>query len=424
MHSNPTHPPVASDGERALGHGDSAAFPPPSPRLSPDPGHSRWRGLAGLRTVLYITAALLVGAMVLLVATDEPNTAANTDRDTPRESQDRSFIAGLDKPGEPLDQPIPVPTRDWQGWDRYSTGRCAWMPPGLLSPLEPTEPPRPTSAGCVVPISGGGTVFVNWGPPEKRLLWYSTKGSDRGEVVGELITVAGLEARATELFFLTVLFPGICRVDVNTRSLTGLTVLAWNPPAAANGCEVVETAANLVAHAVVPAAGGTPWTDTPQQPTPLALVGRGSCELLIAGVDPLGELANGQPVISGNDTMQRCTLLRGDTEVRAWVTPTSASDRPDAEGAAVRRLGPLRAWEKETADTCTITTEVLPGHLLAVSCHGQGRTAARCAASELITANAVRPSSTEARPEHEAQTAASVNLLPDSLIGRKAGKVR
>lgn len=391
MHSNPTHPPVASEGERALGHGDSMAFPPPSPRLSPDPGHLRWRGPAGLRTVLYITAVLLVGAMVLLVAAGEPDTAADIDRDTARQSQDRSIITGLDNPGEPLDQPIPVPTRDWQGWDRYSTGRCAWMPPGLLSPLDPTEPPRPTSTACAVPINGGGTVFVNWGPPEKRLLWYATTGSDHGEVVGELITVAGLEARTTKPFFLTVLFPGICRVDVNTRSLTGLTVLAWNPPAAANGCEVAETAAALVAHAVVPAAGGTSWADTPQQPTLLALVGRGSCELLIAGVDPLGELANGQPAIAGNDTMQQCELRRGDIEVGAWMTLTgSPGDLHDVEGATVRRLGPLRAWEKDVADTCTIATEVLPGHLLAVSYHDPGPTAARCAASELITANAVQ----------------------------------
>jgi hypothetical protein len=334
---------------------------------------------------------LLVGAMVLLVAAGEPDTAADTDSTTDSDSRDRSFTTGPDNPGEPLDQPIPVPARDWQGWDRYSTGRCAWMSPGLLSSLDPTESPHPTDTGCAVLISGGGTVFVNWGPPEKRLGWYDTKGSNRGEVVGELITVAGLEARTTKPFFLTVLFPGICRVDVNTRSLTALSVLAWNPPAAANGCEVAETVANLVAHAVVPAAGGIRWADTPQQPTPLALVGQGSCELLIAGVDPLGELANGQPAISGDDTMQRCALRRGDAEVRAWMTATgSTGDRPDIEGATVRRIGPLRAWEKDTANTCTITTEILPGHLLAVSYHSQGPAAARCAASELITANAVQ----------------------------------
>lgn len=391
MCSNSSYPPDAQEGE-PVGRGDITASAPRPPRMSRGAGYSRWRGHTGLRTVLYLAAVLLVGAMVFLATTPgEPSPSADAERETTSETHDRSITTGLDNPGEVLDQPIPVPSRDWRGWDRYSSGRCAWMPPGLLDPLAPTGPPRPTSTGCAVPISGGGTVFVNWGPPQKRLLWYTTRQSNRGEVVGELITVAGLEARTTKPFFFTVLFPGICRVDVNTRSLTGLSILAWNPPATAHGCDVAATAANLVARAVIPAAGGTPWPDTPQQPALVALVGRGPCELLAAGVSALGDLNSGQIVVTRDDSAHGCELAVDGGHVQAWLTPVDdAGRRPEVDGATDRRLGPLSAWEKDTATSCTITTEVIPGQLLAVSYQDSGPATARCAVGELITATAVQ----------------------------------
>lgn len=72
------------------------------------------------------------------------------------------------------------------------------------------------------------------------------------------------------------------------------------------------------------------------------------------------------------------------------TTTSSADERPDTQGATARRLGPLSAWQKAATNTCTLTTEVLPGHLLDVSYHDSGPAAARCAVSELITANAVQ----------------------------------
>ena len=68
---------------------------------------------------------------------------------------DRSTTAGLDKPGEPLYQLIPVPGHRWQGWDRYScrTLRLAARGPARSPCTRPARRDR-RPLTCVVPLDG------------------------------------------------------------------------------------------------------------------------------------------------------------------------------------------------------------------------------------------------------------------------------
>jgi hypothetical protein len=96
-------------------------------------------------------------------------------------------------------------------------------------------------------------------------------------------------------------------------------------------------------------------------------------------------------VVTEDDTAHGCELAVDGGYVQASMTRIDgAGRRPGTEGATDRRLGPLPAWEKDAATRCTITTEVLPGQLLAVSYRDSGSATARCAVGELITANEVQ----------------------------------
>jgi hypothetical protein len=379
---------------------------------------ARWHGQTGLRRALNIVGALLV--VVLLVIAIDPtndmgtpaagrgqgpaNTQRSSDNSADQQYEPRDTPAGQDTAsrGQQLNQPTAVPGYQWQGWGRYRDGRCAWIPAGLLDRLAPTGTPRPTSTSCIVPLGGGTNIRITWGPPQTSAQW-TTEGShaSNSRRRAEVTTIAGLEARATRPFFLSIFFPGMCRIDLNTRGTSGLTVLAWNPHTRDNRCHTAETAATLIAHARVPTAGGTPWNDTPQQPTVASLAGYGPCEMLSTSVSRLSVLdaldADRISISDSDHTDEGCELTQPGVQVRTWLTSisdtaTNARDTPAEPKTDVqsRQLGSLRAYQQSRSKSCVVQTEILPGYTLGVSYGVTKSASAICSLAEVIAAAAVQ----------------------------------
>lgn len=377
-----------------------------------------WRGQTGLRRVLNIVGALLVVVLLVIAIaptddTDTPaagrgqdpvNTPRSSDNSTGQQYEPRDTSTGQDivSSGQQLNQPNAVPSYRWQGWNRYRDGRCAWIPTGLLDSLAPTGTPRPTSTSCIVSLGDGTNIRITWGPPQTSALW-TTEGSHNASDSGRRaeVTIAGLEARATRPFFLFIFFPGMCRIDLNTRGTSGLTVLAWNPQTRDNRCHTAETAATLIAHARIPTAGGTPWNDTPQQPTVASLAGHGPCELLstsMTRLNGLDDLDGGRISISDADhTDEGCELSQSGVRVRTWLTSISDTAtkahyipaEPKTDGQS-RQLGALRAYQQGRSKSCVVQTEIFPGYILGVS-FGVAKSASTvCLLAEVIAAAAVQ----------------------------------
>jgi hypothetical protein len=352
------------------------------------------RGPEDLRRALNLIATLLVGVLlvVAITQTDDTDTSAAGRGEHPANSQrssdstehrykprDAHTDRGTVSRGQPLNQPSPVPSYRWEGWNRYRDGRCAWLPAGLLDSLAPVGTPRPTSTSCIVSLGDGTTIRITWGPPQSAARWaiegghVTTGDASDGSRRAEVTTIAGLEARATRPFFLLIFLPGLCRIDLNTGSVTGLSIFTWHSGARADRCHTAKTAATLISRARVPAAGGTPWNDTPQQPTVASLTGRGPCELLNASItrlNGLDDLDTGRMSISNSDdTDAECELPQAGGQVRAWLTSTSdtttnAHDNPAGRNAdgRPRQLGPLRAFEKSSSKSCVVEAELLPDY--------------------------------------------------------------
>jgi hypothetical protein len=384
---------------------------------------ARWRGQTGLRRAINIGGALLVVVLLVIAIapTDDADTPAagrgqepaNAQRssenstDQQYEPSDTSPGQGTASVGQQLNQPTAVPSYQWQGWDRYRDGRCAWLPTGLLDPIGPVGTPRPTSTSCIVSLGDGTNIRITWQPPQTSAQW-TTEGSRNAtdnasdsRRRAEVTTIAGLEARATRPFFLFIFFPGVCRVDLNTRSTSGLTVLAWNPHTRDNRCQTAEAAATLIAHGRIPAAGGTPWSDTPQQPTVASLVGYGACELLntsITRLNGLDDLNAGRISISDSDhAAGGCELTQPGVHVRAWLTLTGDSATDASESPAGRKmdgqprqLGSLPAYEKGGSTSCVVLAELLPGYTLGVSYETERGASAACSLADLVAATAAQ----------------------------------
>lgn len=384
---------------------------------------ARWRSQTGLRRVLNLVGVLLVVVLLVITiaSTDDTDTPAAGRGQDPANAQRRSDNStdqqyesrdpypgqGADFRGQRLEHPVAVPSYRWQGWDRYREGRCAWIPAGLLAGLGPVGRPRPTSTSCIVSLGDGTNIRITWGPPQSPARWapegsYDAMGkASRSRRRAEVTMIAGLEAHLTRPIFLFIFFPGLCLIDLNTGSVTGLSILAWRPHPQGNRCQIAETAATLIAHARVPAAGGMPWNDTPQQPTITSLAGNGPCELLSTSITRLNGLdgldADRISISDSEHTEGECELTEPGTQVRAWMTSisdtaTNARDTPAEHktDGQPRQLGSLRAYQQRRSKSCAVQTELLPGYTLGVSYEVTKSASTICSLAEIIAATAVQ----------------------------------
>lgn len=391
METTRTTPGAEEPDNTAEGVGTTSASPADWSRMHA----ASWHGQTGLRRALHIIGALFVVVLFVIAVAptddkvtptdhgqDTPNTQHNSGNSTDQQYEPREEDTSQDAAarGQQLDQPAAVPGYQWQGWNRYRDGRCAWIPTSLLTDLSPVGTPRPTSTSCIVSLSDGTTIRITWGPPQTPARWTDAGGPDTNRNTSDerrnaSITVAGLEARTTRPIFLFLFFPGLCRLDLNTRSTTGLSILTWNPNTRDDRCHTANTAAALIAHALIPTAGGTPWNDTPQQPTVASLAGRGPCELLntsITRLNDVDDLDSDRIFISDSDhTDAECEITQAGVQVRAWLTSTNSSTTNTRDNPAgpktdrqLRQLGSLRAFEKSNSQSCVVEAELLPGYTL------------------------------------------------------------
>jgi hypothetical protein len=307
-------------------------------------------------------------------------------------------------PAGPIEMPVSVPNARWQGWDRRPAGRCAWISPGLLDPLTFVARPEPTQSTCRLLLTTGTRVSILWARPGARIVW--DPFSDSRD-----IAVAGLSARLSELDLVQSVMPGACEVSVHTRGPTGFVVLAWRPTDRAGGpvrrCDDALFAAELVARARVPAAGGTPWAPAPRMPSARAVVGASACELLESSptIDRddglITNLTLGQPPRGrAGGVSDSCAVRRNGMEITLQLVSDMGSSvdevasqfwrpRRDATSVTYRRFaGALPTRQDRSSHSCALTVEIRPGHFLRSSYASTTRTAP-CVEAELLTNHAV-----------------------------------
>lgn len=292
----------------------------------------------------------------------------------------------------PITQPTPVPGVGWRGWAARPQGRCAWLPDGLLRPLNPIKTPDPTRSTCDVELASGVRISIKWDWPPTRIIWspFSTRTST---------TIAGLPARLDKLNLLRSLIPGACQVTVNTHALTGLAVLAWRPsdrsPTPASRCDDATLTAELVARRLLVATGGSRWSQTPRAPTIPGTNRPTACELLAPGAiefdldDVTGYAAERTYQRDScryrHDSTEIATELATGTDANVSTTPHNDTG-PDA---TYRQFGGIHAArEDRSADGCALSIQIAPERLLRTT-YRSTNTKGRCVAAEMLAAQAM-----------------------------------
>jgi len=192
------------------------------------------------------------------------------------------------------------------------------------------------------------------------------------------INIAGLQGREYSLASGSETVPGSCMVDVNTRALNSITVLAARDGGdtdPARMCQKAREVATVMVKRFVPAAGGTPYPGTPQQPAP-GVLGRqprsGPCDVFDGPITyAFLEGVAGQSGQDGPATT--CTWSKGEARGSARLTlgapanwQTSVPPLTEGEIIADTKLGVMPARVQLTKDgtECAETVQYAPGETL------------------------------------------------------------
>lgn len=311
-------------------------------------------------------------------STKTPGSSKTPDDYTPPED-------GSGWPTQPFDQPSPVPGFNWQGWDKHS--RCDWLPPDLLVSLA-IGPPRLGGHFCHIPIADGDDLQILWGE--------SYSGISDPLDFSRKTKIAGLEARTLDFELNAKNYPGSCKVEVNTRSLSSFSVLNWSPtkrPADREArCAIATQAAELIARRLVPAAGGTGWSVTPQTPIPASVLGKSACEIVGDRVVTYVGVEKAKPTMERTADGDTCIYEQRGKRVVAFVTDSQGiAQTPSVPNAktAPRTLGIMPARTEVTNTDCAIVVEFQTGRVLRVQYSdnvGDGRA---CKAAQALAAQAI-----------------------------------
>lgn len=312
---------------------------------------------------------------------------------------------------QPLDQPRPMPSPDYN-WFTYDTANCAWTTPELLTALGKTGGDLRTGPiFCTFYIDQEFDQDAPKDYHEQLQIQFDGPYSDHTDTLDvafmRSITVAGLEAREYDLKANQAKYPGSCTVEVNTRSLGGITVMGGTSRAEHQGtdprlmCERVRKAATVLARTFVPLAGGTPWEQTRQQPQPGEMAATGADACLVTARDAPAESVLAFEGRKGQDgAATTCTYTDGSgVKVMVWLSTDVPDDwqtqvprLDEREITAATKLGTLPAYQQLTpsGETCAESVRYAEGEVLHVTYENRQRTPAElCRVAELIAGSAV-----------------------------------
>lgn len=346
---------------------------------------ARWWG--------WVLAVACVAAVVASCTTSVRGTAGPVDLGDGESVDPDSYEFPPDGSGfgrGAVDQPMAVPGFNWEGWEKESAGRCAWVPKGLFDRFA-AGAPQAVGHFCSFFTAEGSTIQVRWGSTYGPFLYDPLAFMEPAQI-------AGLEARVYDLAGNQQVYPGSCQAEVNTRSMSGLNVLHWNekkqPLDKEQSCAKAKQVAEVIARRMVPLAGGKVWLATPQKPDP-SLVGDRACVV----VDDLVTLAAGIEIGDENheegtsDLGTTCSAKRKDKLATALLTPgpdrglAQVLPAPGTREEKAMKIGPLPARKEVLARSCAVAVEFVPGRLLRIEySHDTDATGGCLAAREMVMA--------------------------------------
>ncbi|ALG08262.1 hypothetical protein [Kibdelosporangium phytohabitans] len=268
---------------------------------------------------------------------------------------------------EDQNQPMPVPSWAWHGWAGHG-GLCAWVPSGMFDGLA-AGPPLQGGPACSFVTTSGNNVQITWG------MFYSPFLYDKLAFI-DVDKVAGLHAMVYDLRRNQDAYPGSCQVRVDTRSLSGVSVLHWNNAKKhldrKESCAVAMETARRIVTGRVPLAGGTVWGPTQQHPAPAAVPpdACGVVDNIVATFAGLpfkdGEAKRGQ-----NKLGATCVVAKNGREAATILTPGPGQGLrqvPAPESAEVRdtAIGTLPGRTEVAGKTCAVAVELVPGRVLRI----------------------------------------------------------
>jgi hypothetical protein len=277
-------------------------------------------------------------------------------------------------------QPRYVPPADGSGYSNaqldqrqplpglLAVNRCDWLP------LLVTRLKKMGATGTEKSDSGCDVSFPDHEVVEVTVIEdYSALDQDTTYL--KPTTVDGLQARYYSLVPLST--DRGCSVELNTRSLSDLTVSAYNDTHSKGNfrahCRRAGQAAAIVAKTFVPLAGGHPWSGTPQQPSAASLQGVRACGLVDVGsVIFAHELEDEHPRSGRTARGTTCEYSSNDSGTVHVLLTTSRSGLaavPATPHSTVlpTKLGVLPARTEQIDIACTVAAQLITGQVVQVT---------------------------------------------------------
>lgn len=187
--------------------------------------------------------------------------------------------------------------------------------------------------------------------------------------------IAGVEARYYS--FVDKKTDTICSVAMNPRSLSGITVDAYNRKEAGGTfeahCRLARKVAQFVARTFIPLAGGTPWSGTPQQPTAGTLAKAGACDVVNKGaIIYANNVTDEHPRAGKSAAGSTCDYRNADYgSIHVLLTTgrgglKGLAPKPGTTVAATR-AGVMPARTGQTENSCGFAVQFATGQVAALT---------------------------------------------------------
>lgn len=313
---------------------------------------------------------------------------------------------------QPMDQPRPMPGPDFN-WFQFESGNCGWTTPELLAALGKTGGDLGTGpVMCAFYIDKDFSDAKPEEEHEQMQIHFDGPYDDHTDTVDvafmRSIKIAGLEAREYDLKANQDKYPGSCTVEVNTRSIGGVTVMGGTASNSAPDadprrmCERVRDAAAVLVKTFVPLAGGTPWAGTKQEPRPGDIEAQKADACIVTDGLVTADHALGTDGRKGSDgSATTCTYTANNgVKVQVWLSTQVSGDWQsrvpridERELTATTKLGPMPAYQQVTpsGDRCAEAVRFAEGEVLHVAYENPAHTPAElCRIAELVVGKSVQ----------------------------------
>jgi hypothetical protein len=258
---------------------------------------------------------------------------------------------------EPFDQPQPLPAL-------LSARGCDWLAkvkPGLHTLGAKSAAVSPS--GCQLLFAKGEIAQVHVNGPYSEVTDTTTYlKPDK---------IADVQARFYS--FVDQKTDTICSVEMNPRSLTDITVDGYNAKESGGSfsahCQLAGRVATFIARTFVPAAGGTPWPGTPQQPSHKTLARAKPCGIVDKGaIIYANDMTDEHPRSGAGPLGLSCDYRNADYgSIHVLLTRSTGGLKalPVKAGAAVSavRAGVMQARTEQTATSCAFSVQFVTGQV-------------------------------------------------------------